>query len=182
MTEINSISAAPAGSRGTKARRLSARIAWETSERVTGLAFGVFLLAFVGGVVNKYSGALPVYDDVTGTDMGIFFLALWGGAKVLEALADEFAEWINPDARDGDLLFAVAAQIEQVTSDVRQGADYDDVRLALQSSNLTPGLYALATVLRDEYAREGEMEEASALSDTAALARAVAISLGHRDA
>ncbi|QHC33916.1 hypothetical protein [Streptomyces sp. HF10] len=104
--------------------------------------------------------------------------------RVLRLVGDHVgsvADWIDPDSRDGDDLWDVATALRVNADDIASGADYDDIRLALQVSQVLPALHGLTVQLRNGYALDGEMEEAAALSDTAALVRAAAESMGHLD-
>jgi hypothetical protein len=64
---------------------------------------------------------------------------------------------------------------------IADGADYDEIRLALQASQVLPALHGLFDELRNAYAVSDEMDEAAALSDTVALVRNAAASFGHHD-
>ncbi|MDX2698938.1 hypothetical protein [Streptomyces ipomoeae] len=166
--------------RGLRALRLTTHVLRRVGDRVQAVALGVVGVAVAAWMVNGVVDFTPVLDVTEGVAI-LLILATWGVARLIEGFAYDVADWIDPDARDGDDLFSAATLLQGNVDDLRQGADYDDIRLGLQASNVLPVLYVLTTSLRNEYANDGEMEEASALSDTAALVRAAAESFGHKD-
>ncbi|WP_186779924.1 hypothetical protein [Streptomyces salinarius] len=107
------------------------------------------------------------------------------GAGVLAWMVNDVTEFApvltDPDSRDGDDLWEATTALRDTVKGITNGADYDDVRLALQASQVLPALHELTVHLRSAYAQDGEMAEAAALSDTVALVRAAAESMGHCD-
>ncbi|MGW3414579.1 hypothetical protein [Streptomyces sp. NPDC000888] len=165
----------------TKALRLTTRVLRLVGDHTGTVAVWTAAVGVVVWMANDVAGFAPVLDRFTAGDMILLLLALAGGITLVEAIAFGAANALDPDARDGDDLWDAVQVINRNLVDISQGADYDDVRIALQTSGVLPALHALTTSLRDEYANDGEMEEASALSDTTALIRSAAESFGHRD-
>ncbi|QDN84357.1 hypothetical protein [Streptomyces sp. RLB3-6] len=182
MTEIQQLSTTPDDSRGIKAlRRTTTHVLRLVGDYVGIGTVAVASLGVVGYIANAVAGVVPAFDQVTVAGLIVVILATWGGAQLIELVSYGTAAAIDPDAKDGDDLWDAAKVLRANAADISQGVDYDDVRLGLQASNVLPALYVLTTALRNEYASDGEMEEASAISDTAALLRAAAESFGHKD-
>lgn len=180
MTETQQLATVPAGGRGTKALRLTTHALRRVGDLVGAVTTWTATGLVVAWMANDVFEFTPLLD-VTGNMAILLLLAAAGAAAVIESMAYDIADRIDPDTRDGDDLWDAVKVLNQNVADISQGADYDDVRLALQASGVLPALFALTASLRDEYANDGEMEEASALSNTAALVRAAAESFGHKD-
>ncbi|MFE0453129.1 hypothetical protein ACFW2D_17950 [Streptomyces sp. NPDC058914] len=144
---------------------------------VTVGAVAVAAVAWMANDVHEFAPALNVTSGVA----ILLILAAWGSARLIESFAYDAADRIDPGVRDGDDLWDATKAFQANVRDITEGADYDDIRIALQASQVLPALHGLTVQLRNAYAKDGEMEEASALSDTVALLHAAAESLGHRD-
>ncbi|MGC5000619.1 hypothetical protein [Streptomyces sp. DT195] len=166
--------------RALRARRRTTHGLRVVGDQVQTAVFGAVLAAVAAWMVNSVVGFASVLN-VTGGVAILLVLAGWGAAQVIRSCAYDVADMIDPDSRDGDVLWGTTKVVRALAEDVTHGADYDDIRLALQASGLVPALHELTVQLRGAYAEDGEMEEASALSDTVALVRAAAQSLGHQD-
>ncbi len=149
-------------------------------DHITTVAAGVVGAGFLAYMVNDVTEFAPVLT-ITDNMAMLLILATWGAALLVKGFAYEIADRIDPDSRDGDDLWEATTVLRDTVEDLTNGADYDDIRLALQASQVLPALHELTVHLRGAYARDGEMEEAAALSDTVALVRAAAESMGHRD-
>jgi hypothetical protein len=134
-------------------------------------------LAWMANSVSEFTPVL----NMTANMVILLVLATWATAQWIEGCAYEVADRIDPDSRDGDDLWEATTALRDAVEDITNGANYDDIRLALQASQVLPALHELTVHLRGAYAQDGEMEEAAALSDTVALIRAAAESMGHRN-
>ncbi|GHI98211.1 hypothetical protein TPA0906_00770 [Streptomyces olivaceus] len=153
------------------------RLAGDHAESVGILVVAVAVIAWV---VN----GLVEFTTVLNIPFGgaiLLILAARGTVRLIETATSGIAARIDPDSRDGDDLWDVTTALRANAEAITNGANYDDIRLALQTSEVLPALHGLTVQLRSAYAQEGEMEEAAALSDTVALVRAAAESMGHRD-
>lgn len=179
MTAMNLDSADNYG-RAVRSLRRTTRILRLVGDHVPTVAAGVVAAGVLAWTVNDVTEFAPVLS-ITHNMAMLLVLATWGAALLVKNLVHVIADVINPDSRDGDSLWEATTALRDTVEDITNGADYDDVRLALQASQVLPALHELTVQLRGAYARDGEMEEAAALSDTAALVRAAAESMGHRD-
>ncbi|MFJ3183950.1 hypothetical protein ACIPJN_36945 [Streptomyces sp. NPDC086796] len=180
MTAIQHLSSTDSRSRALRARRHTTRVLHLVGDHIGTVALGAVGVAVVARIVNDIVEFAPVLNVTDGVAV-LLVLAVWGAARLVEGFAYDIADRVDPDSRDGDDLWDVTTALRANVEDITNGADYDEIRLALQTSKTLPALYELTVQLRNAYAQDGEMEEASALSDTAALVRAAAESLGHRD-
>ncbi|OEJ20811.1 hypothetical protein AR457_41815 (plasmid) [Streptomyces agglomeratus] len=180
MTAIQHLNAAGDHGRSRQALRRSTRalrLVGDHVGRVTVVALAVTVLA---GMVNDIVEFAPVLNLTSGVEI-LLILAGWGAARVIEEIAYDVADRIDPDLRDGDDLWDATQVLQANAAALAEGANYDHVRRSLQASQVLPALHGLTEQLRDDYAKNDEMQEASALSDTAALIRAAAQSFGHHD-
>ncbi|MEV5774266.1 hypothetical protein AB0L49_23900 [Streptomyces antimycoticus] len=180
MTAIQHLNSADGHGRALRAQRHTTRILRLVGDHIGTAALGIAAVAVAAWMANDVVEFAPVLNLTEGVVI-LLILAVWGAARLIESFAYDLAEWIDPDSRDGDDLWDATTAFRDNAEDITNGADYDDIRLTLQTSQVLPALHGLAAQLRNAYAQDGEMEEASALSDTAALLRAAAESLGHRD-
>lgn len=160
-----------------RARRRTTRVLRVVGDHVQVVTLAAIAIGVVAWMVNDVAEFAPVLNVTDGVAI-LLILAAWGTARVVEGCAYDVADLIDPDSRDGDDLWDATTAFRANSEDITNGADYDDIRLALQASLVVPALHELTVQLRNAYAQDGEMEEASALSDTAALLRAVAESMG----
>ncbi|MEW2265933.1 hypothetical protein ACGF5T_33470 [Streptomyces sp. NPDC047853] len=149
-------------------------------DHVSTVAVGVVGAGVLAWMVNDVTEFTPVLT-ITANMAILLILATWGAALLVKGFAYDIADRIDPDSRDGDDLWEATTALRDTVEDITNGANYDDIRLALQASQVLPALHELTVHLRGAYAQDGEMEEAAALSDTVALVRAAAESMGHRD-
>ncbi|MEV6425001.1 hypothetical protein [Streptomyces sp. NPDC051662] len=180
MTAIQHLNSTDSRGRALRARRHTARVLHLVGDHIGTLAIGVVGAGVVAWIVNDIVEFAPVLNVTEGVAV-LLVLAVWGAARMVEGFAYDAADRIDPDSRDGDDLWDATTAFQGTVEDLANGANYDDIRLALQASNALPALHGLTVQLRNAYAQDGEMEEAAALSDTAALIRAAAESMGHRD-
>ncbi|MFD5588792.1 hypothetical protein ACFWII_33930 [Streptomyces sp. NPDC127063] len=169
-----------ADGRALRALRHTTHVLRLVGDYVSTVAAGVALAGALAWVANDVTEFTPVLN-ITNAMAALLILATWGAALLVKGLAYDVADRIDPDARDGDDLWEATTALRDTVEDITNGANYDDIRLALQASQVLPALHELTVHLRGAYAQDGETDEAAALSDTAALVRAAAESLGHRD-
>ncbi|MGW3154557.1 hypothetical protein [Streptomyces sp. NPDC001089] len=167
-------------------RRATTRVLRLVGRNIDAVAVLPVALAVVAWLANTLVGFAPTLTRLTFWDMVLYLLAVGGGITVIEIVTFTVANLIDPDRRgddhqDGDDLWDATQVLTKNADAIGEGADYDGICLALRASKVMPALHGLTVKLRDAYARDGEMEEASALSDTEAMVRAAAESLGHRD-
>jgi hypothetical protein len=168
----------PAGGRGTKALRLTTRVLREVADRLEGTA----LLAMFAVGIAGISHVGPAWLQASGNELVVFVFAAWGLAKLGDRALYDIADWIDPDARDGDSAFVAAELFKQLAADVRQGAEWDDVRIGLKASQVLPALYGALDDLGDVYAGLGEDDEAEDLRAAAAGIRTASRHLGDKSA
>lgn len=180
MTAIQHLNSSDLRGRALRALRLTVRVLRLVGDHAGNVGVGVVAAAVLAWMVNDVVEFTTVLNITSGRAI-LLILAAWGTARLIEAAAYDVADWIDPDSRDGDDLWDVTTALRANAEDITNGANYDDIRLALQTSEVLPALHGLTVLLRSAYAQDGEMEEAAALSDTAALVRAAAESMGHRD-
>ncbi|MEU0287503.1 hypothetical protein [Streptomyces sp. NPDC006147] len=179
MTAMH-LNSADSHGRALRALRRTTHILRLVGDHITTVAAGVVGAGFLAYMVNDVTEFAPVLT-ITDNMAMLLILATWGAALLVKGFAYEIADRIDPDSRDGDDLWEATTVLRDTVEDLTNGADYDDIRLALQASQVLPALHELTVHLRGAYAQDGEMEEAAALSDTVALVRAAAESMGHRD-
>lgn len=180
MTAIQHLNPAGGHGRALQALRRTTLVLRLVGDYIGIVAVGAVAVGVVAWMANDVVEFAPVLN-VTANVAILLVLATWGAARLIEGLAYDIADRIDPDLRDGDNLWDATTVFQANAADLAEGANYDDIRLALQDSQVLPALYGLTEQLRNEYAKDGEMEEASALGDTAALIRAAAQSFGHHD-
>ncbi|WP_328418419.1 hypothetical protein OG542_40380 (plasmid) [Streptomyces violaceus] len=178
MTAIQHFNSADG--RALRALRRTTHVLRLVGDHVSTVAAGVVGAGVLAWMVNDVTEFAPVLT-ITDNMAMLLVLATWGAALLVKGFAYDTADRIDPDSRDGDDLWEATTAFRDTVEDITNGADYDDIRLALQASQVLPALHELTVHLRGAYAQDGEMEEAAALSDTAALVRAAAESMGHRD-
>ncbi|MCX4682593.1 hypothetical protein OG413_46265 [Streptomyces sp. NBC_01433] len=194
MTEIQHLNSTD--SRAPQALSHITRALRLVGDHVQTVAIGAMGVAVAARFVNEIGIVefAPV-PNVTDGVAALLILAVYGAARIVEGFAYAVADRIDPDSCDGDDLrdataafrangddlWDVTAAFRANAEDITNGADYEAIRLALQASEALPALHELTVQLRSAYAQDGEVEEVSALDDTAALIRAAAESLGHRD-
>lgn len=179
MTAMH-LNSAEGPSRTLRALRRTTHVLRLVGDHISTVAVGVVGAGVLGWMVNDVTGFASVLT-ITDNMAILLVLATWGTALLIKALAYDVADRIDPDACDGEDLWDAATVFRDTVEDITNGANYDDIRLALQASQVLPALHELTVHLRGAYAQDGEMEEAAALSDTVALVRAAAESMGHRD-
>ncbi|MET8859241.1 hypothetical protein [Streptomyces sp. NPDC004579] len=169
--------------RTANVRRATTRVLRLVGRNIDTAANLPVALAVLTWIANTVVEFAPALTRLTVWDVILYLLAVGGGIAVIENVTLTVASLIDPDSdRDGDDLWDAAQVLTKNAVAVGEGgADYGDVCIALQASRVMPALHGLTAQLRDAYARDGDMEEASALSDTEALIRTAAESLGHRD-
>ncbi|MFC9803301.1 hypothetical protein ACFWGE_21520 [Streptomyces bacillaris] len=180
MTEIQHLNSTDSRGRALRARRHITHGLRLVGDHVSTLAVvvaGVGVAVWIANDIVEFAPVLNITDGMA----ALLILATWGAALLVKGLAYSAADRIDPDSRDGDELWEATTVFKDAVEDLANGANYDNIRLALQASNALPALYELTVQLRTAYAQDGEMDEAAALSDTAALVRAAAQSFGHRD-
>ncbi|MEH0589826.1 hypothetical protein QA942_39675 [Streptomyces sp. B21-106] len=177
MTAMH-LNSTDARGRALRALRLTVRALRLVGDHAGNVGISALLAAVIAWMVNDVVEFTTVLNVTSGKAI-LLILATWGAARLIEAAAYDVADWIDPDSRDGGDLWDATTAFRDSVEDITNGADYDDIRLALQASLALPALHELTVQLRNAYAQDGEMEEASALSDTAALVRAAAESMGH---
>lgn len=178
MTAIQHFTSADG--RALRALRRTTHVLRLVGDHIGNVAVSTVAVGVVAWMVNTLAEFAPVLNITDGVAI-LLVLATWGAALLLKGFAYDIADRIDPDLRDGDDLWDATQVFQANSADLAEGADYDDIRLALQASQVLPALYGLTEQLRNEYAKDGEMEEAAALSDTVALLRAAAQSFGHHD-
>ncbi|MGW5042143.1 hypothetical protein ACWEQK_28700 [Streptomyces parvulus] len=179
MTAMH-LNSADGHGRALQALRRTTHVLRLVGDHVSTVAVGFICAGALAWMVNDVTEFAPVLT-ITGNMAILLALATAGAALLVKGFADDIADRIDPDRRDGDDLWEATTALRDAVEDVTNGADYDDIRLALQASQVLPALHELTVHLRGAYAKDGEMEEAAALSDTVALVRAAAESMGHRD-
>ncbi|MEU5483505.1 hypothetical protein [Streptomyces mirabilis] len=177
MTEIQHLNSADSRGRALRARQHITHGLRLLGDHIGTVAIVVAGAGVAARIVNSIVEFAPVLN-VTDGMAALLILAVWGAALLVKGFAYDIADRIDPDLRDGDDLWDATKVFQANAADIAEGANYDDIRLALQASQVVPALHGLTVLLRNAYAQDGEMEEASALSDTAALLRAVAESMG----
>ncbi|GHB75890.1 hypothetical protein GCM10010331_74670 [Streptomyces xanthochromogenes] len=180
MTAIQHLNSRDLHGRALRARRLTVRVLRLVGIHAGNVTIGAIYAAVIAWMVNDVVEFTTVLN-ITSNRVILLILAAWGTTQLIRAAAYDIADRVDPDRRDSDDLWDVAAALRANAQDITNGADYDEIRLALQTSEVLPALHGLTARLRGAYAQDGEMEEASALSDTTALIRAAAESLGHRE-
>lgn len=178
MTAIQHFNSADG--RALRALRRTTHALRLVGDHVSTVAVGVVGAGVLAWMVNDVTEFAPVLN-ITDNMAMLLVLATWGTALLIKGFAYYVADRIDPDARDGDDLWDATTALRDTVEDITNGANYDDILLALQASQVLPALHELTVHLRGAYAQDGEMEEAAALSDTVALVRAAAESMGHRD-
>ncbi|MET9016884.1 hypothetical protein ABZX74_39410 [Streptomyces olivaceoviridis] len=179
MTAMH-LNSADGDGRALRARRRTTQVLRLVGDHVSTVAVGFAgagALAWMMNDVTEFAPVLNISDNMA----ILLVLATWGTAMVIKGFAYDVADRIDPDSRDGDDLWDATTALRDTAEEITSGADYDDVRLALQASQVLPALHGLTVQLRNAYVQDGEMEEAAALADTVALVRAAAESMGHRD-
>ncbi|MEU2380375.1 hypothetical protein [Streptomyces misionensis] len=179
MTAMH-LNSADGRDRTLRALRRTTHVLRLVGDHVPTVAIGAIGAGALAWMVNRVTEFAPVLD-LTEYMADLLILATWGMALLIKSFVYDVADRIDPDARDGDDLWKAATSFQDTAEDIINGADYDDIRLALQASQVLPALHGLTVQLRNAYALDGEIEEAAALSDTVALVRAAAESMGHRD-
>ncbi|MFI8177965.1 hypothetical protein ACIF6H_32245 [Streptomyces microflavus] len=180
MTKIQHLNSTDSRGRALRARRHLTHGLRLLGDHIGNLAITVIGVSVAARITNDIVEFAPVLNIADGMAV-LLILATWGAALLVTGFAYYAADLIDPDSRDGDDLWDATTAFKDTVEDLTNGANYDDIRLALQASNALPALYELTVQLRTAYAQDGEMDEAAALSDTAALVRAAAQSFGHRD-
>ncbi|MFF3256498.1 hypothetical protein ACFYWP_37205 [Actinacidiphila glaucinigra] len=180
MTQTQQPGATTASNRGTKALRITTRVLREIGDRLEGLA----VIAAVTVVCFHLAG-ITRFDD---TQLVVVILAVWGAAMLIRPATYGFADWIDPDIKDGDDLFGAAQKIKDVASDIYQGADCYDVTVAVTASEILPAVSRLLGALGDAYTEgactecgdDVDNEEAGALYAAGVAVRDAARHLGHK--
>ncbi|WP_055689232.1 hypothetical protein [Streptomyces prasinus] len=179
MTAMH-LNSADGHGRALRVLRRTTHVLRLVGDHVSTVAVGVVGAGVLTWMVNDVTEFVPVLT-ITDNMAMLLVLATWGAALLVKGFAYDIADRIDPDGRDGDDLWEATTALRDAVEDITNGANYDDIRLALQASQVLPTLHELTVHLRGAYAQDGEMEEAAALSDTVALVRAAAESMGHRD-
>ncbi|MET9324055.1 hypothetical protein ABZX75_28380 [Streptomyces sp. NPDC003038] len=87
-------------------------------------------------------------------------LALIGALYVIDAFAIGLIDWINPDRWDGDTTYALAEELGNICADVDSGADPEEIRHSLHTSELLLTAGALSRRLAVAFAARGKEDEA----------------------
>ncbi|MFI9801973.1 hypothetical protein [Streptomyces sp. NPDC052302] len=179
MTAMH-LNSADGNGRGLSTLRRTTHVLRLIGDHVPTAAAGVVVAGVLAWTVNDVTEFAPVLT-ITANMAMLLILATWGAALLVKGFAYYIADRIDPDSRDGDDLWDATTALRGAVEDITNGANYDDICLNLQASRVLPALHELTGHLRNAYAEDGEMAEAAALSDTVALVRAAAESMGHRD-
>jgi hypothetical protein len=182
VNETQQFATVPAGGRGTKALRVTTHALRLVGDYVGAVASWTATAAVVLWMANDVIEFASALSKVTAGEAILLILAVAGTATLIETIAYGTADWIDPDARDGDALWDVVKELKQLTADVRQGADYDDIMLGVQASKVLPAMSLLLGALGDAYEEDGEREEARALYEAGISLRYAARELGEKDA
>ncbi|MEW1551302.1 hypothetical protein [Streptomyces tsukubensis] len=180
MTTIQRLS--PSAGRGGRALRRTTRTLLLVGDNIQAAAVGLVVSVSAAWMLNDSVGfsSAPVLN-VSGGMAVLLVLAVWGAARLIENITYDIADRISPAQHDGGDLWAVTSTLQAEAAALADGADHDDIRAALQASQVLPALHGLMEELNTAYARNGALEESSALWDTTALLRAAAHSFGHGD-
>ncbi|MFE7442384.1 hypothetical protein ACFU7X_18255 [Streptomyces chartreusis] len=182
MTETQQAATATARADGRdiKARRVVTLGLRMTGGTVGGAAAWIGVVGVAVWIANDVTPFAPALSRVTEWAVIALVLALWGAAVLIENVANTAADWIDPDARDGDDLWEIASTIQRLAHDVRLGADYDDVRISVQCSRVLPAVEQLLGALGDMYDEDNEQDEASAAYNAALSVREAARLFGEK--
>lgn len=164
--------------RGVKALRITTRVLREIADRLETTA----LLAVAVLTIAATFHAGPAWTQMDRGTFTVAIFAAWGAAKFSESTLYGAADWIDPDARDGDSAFLVAEVLNGLTDDIRHGADHDDVLIGLQASQVLPALHTVLGALGDAFDEGGESEEAADLYAAGIAVRSAARRLGAKSA
>ncbi|POX58871.1 hypothetical protein C3492_35665 [Streptomyces sp. Ru62] len=162
-----------------RARRHTTHVLRLVGDHISTVAVGVAGAGALAWMANDITEFAPVLN-ITVNMATLLILATWGTALLIKAFAYDVADWIDPDARDGDDLWKIAKDIKQIARDVRTGASYDDVRLNVQCSKVLPAVEQLLGAIGDSYDDNGEEDEASAAYNAALSVREAACHFGEK--
>ncbi|MFE4539628.1 hypothetical protein ACFRKB_31960 [Streptomyces scopuliridis] len=179
MTAIQHLNSADGSGRALRALRRTTHVLRLVGDHVGTVTVGAVTVAVAAWMVNDVTEFAPVLN-VTENVAILLILAAWGTARLIESFAYDIADRIDPDTRDGDDLWEIAQDIQQIARDVRTGADHDDVRLAVQCSRVLPAVEQLLGAIGDLYDEEGEEDEASAAYNAALCVRGAAGHVGEK--
>lgn len=174
MTETYSLRSTPG--LGLKAGRFTTLALREISHRIDNVAITA---AFAVAATSLFDFG-PAFMQLGDTGLMVAIVALWGAAKLVGEMAADVADWIDPDATDGDTLWMAAELFKQLGFDVQNGADKDDVLAALQATRVLPALSSTLKDLQAAYQADGEQDEADDLSTAARQIQYAAEALGDK--
>ncbi|MCY0946302.1 hypothetical protein [Streptomyces antarcticus] len=141
------------------------------------IAAATTVLAF-HSIIN-HDGPLA---NLTTTQAAIAALALIGAASLIDAVATDLIDWINPDRWDGDTAYALAEELGNIHDDIDSGADPEEIHHSLRTSGLLMATGVLSRRLGLAFAERGEDDQAQRLYAAVIHLRKADEVLGHREA
>ncbi|ONK09274.1 hypothetical protein [Streptomyces sp. MP131-18] len=166
---------APETSRSLAVRRTTTRLLRATAYRAEAAAGIGAILLFATAV----AGAGPDWFHSHDLIPPMAVLALYGLATLLQEMLGSASTHIDPDARDGDTLFAAADVFTELREDLRAGADKNDVLIGLQASRVLPALHGTLAELTAAFAAE-DLDEADDIDAAAQAVGDAAHALGEK--
>lgn len=148
----------PATGRGRHVRRIATVGLTDAADLLDNLAF----LVMIGLAVTSIGNVGPAWAQLDDGSFAVAVFALYGAARVIEGLFNSLADAVNPDSGDGDPAYLVAIALRGLASDVDNGADADDVLMALQDSRVLAEMGDVLSTLAVHSLDDGELEEANA--------------------
>ncbi|SFD74372.1 hypothetical protein [Streptomyces aidingensis] len=154
----------PAGPIAPRTRRTVTRVLRIAARTTAPIAAAVMIAALLDIVAPAASPLTLTSRD----QMMLTALAAYGAHFAGRAYLTSAADWIDPDAHDGDRDADLAADaLVRIAEDLRAGADPDHVAAALREYQVLPAAAAVLTQLSDRYRHDGRTELAYAALEAA---------------
>lgn len=165
--------------KSTQAHRIR-RTTARTLHGAASLADNIAALVAIVIAVTSLFGIGPAWAQRSTTGVVLLVLAAFGAARLSDQMLTDIADAIDPDSYDGDRTFLAATVLRDVASDVDNGADLDDVRIAIQDSRVLAELRDLLSVVALHQIEEQQELEANAFNEAAEHVEAAARTLGDK--
>ncbi|THA28253.1 hypothetical protein E4198_00110 [Streptomyces sp. RKND-216] len=155
--------ASPATGRGFKVRRITAEALPRVADLIDHLAF----LAMIGLAVTSIGNLGPAWAQLNDGAFTVAVFALFGASRFVEGLFTSVSDALDPGTTDGDPAHLAACVLRGLASDLDNGADNDDVRIAIQDSRVLAEAGDLLFTLAVNYRASGDPEPSAAFGTAA---------------
>ncbi len=152
--------------RATRTRRAlttAARFATRYSDPAFTAAFALILAGAVFDTGPAWA------TEASDTELMVYGLAVYGLNRAFDAVAYTLADFLDPDARDGDAAHGITDLAMQLNDDIRTGADSGEVLENVRSSSFLLPLATALSSLGDARGEDGAPADAHPLYGAASL-------------